>query len=699
MHPVPAGHWTLLRFGCMTMDGHEYDVDILDPKAVEGHFNRMGKAILEDAGPLAGKTLTHFYSVSWEGAVPTWTRALEKEFEKYRGYPLRPWLPVLAGFTVGRTEESQRFLRDYYRTLSDCFCDNFYGRMAALCHAAGLKWHSESGGPWERKLASFADADQLAFLGRNDMPQGEFWFTGVPPSKNPRDLNRPQAMAAHIYGKPLAASEAFTHMVQHWSAYPAVLKPFADSAFCDGVNQFVGHTFTASPAEFGKPGIEYFAGTHINRNVTWFPQAGAFLTYLGRCQFMLRQGQPVSDVCVYIGDKPYQHWGRGTNWSDRATLRLPKGFVYDLLTTEVLLDRLEVKNGDLVLPDGVSYRILVVDPDDESMLPAALRKIAALKKAGAPIVFGQRQPQRAPGLAGYPGCDDEVRRLASGFWIKSPALDERLKAKGLLPDFEGPCDYTHRRTRDCDIYFVSGQGASECTFRVSGRQPELWDAVRGTTSDAPNWRASRDGRTIVSLDLPENGSAFVVVRNPGQPPQSQPPLPPKPQERTLTGPWTVTFEPGRGAPESAVFEQLTAWNEHPNEGIKFFSGKAAYRKTFDLSSGEAKHPLRLQLGEVKCIAQVRLNGNDLGVVWTDPWSVELTGVVQAGRNELEIDVVNTWVNRLIGDAGQPKEKRITQTNITLQQGQRTIKAYQGFASDDPLARSGLFGPVRLELRP
>ena len=216
---------------------------------------------------------------------------------------------------------------------------------------------------------------------------------------------------------------------------------------------------------------------------------------------------------------------------------------------------------------------------------------------------------------------------------------------------------------------------------------------------AANWHASHDGRTIVSLDLPENGSAFVVFRKPGQPPQSPPPLPAKPQEKTLPGPWRVTFEPGRGAPESAVFEQLTAWNEHPHEGIKFFSGKATYRKVFDLSSDEAKRALRLQLGEVKCIAQVRWNGNDLGVVWTDPWSVELTGVVKAGRNELEIDVINTWVNRLIGDAGQPKEKRITKTNIALQQGQRTIKAYQGFASDDPLMRSGLLGPVRLELQP
>lgn len=170
-----------------------------------------------------------------------------------------------------------------------------------------------------------------------------------------------------------------------------------------------------------------------------------------------------------------------------------------------------------------------------------------------------------------------MRRLASGLWVRAPALNETLKAKGLLPDFEGPCDYTHRRTSDSDIYFVSGQRAAERTFRVSGKQPEVWDVVSGTMSDAANWRASHDGRTIVSLDLPENGSAFIVFRKPGQPPQSQPPVPPKPEEKTLSGPWTVSFEPGRGAPESAVFEQLAAWNEHPNEGIKFFSGKASAR--------------------------------------------------------------------------------------------------------------------------
>ena len=700
---VPAGRWTLLRFGCETMAEHEHDVDILDPRAVEGHFERMGRTLLEDAGPLAGKTLTHFYSVSWEGAAPTWTLGFEKEFAEYRGYPLRPWLPVLAGFVLQRRDRSERFLHDYYRTLGDCFRDNFYGRLQELCHKAGLKWHAESGGPWNRKLPAFENADQLTFLARTDMPQGEFWFAGDPIRRR-QDMNRPSAMAAHIHGRRLAAAEAFTHMSQHWSAYPAALKPFADSAFCDGVNQFIWHTFTASPRELGLPGSEYFAGTHINPNVTWFPQAGPFITYLARCQFLLRQGLFVSDVSAYVGDRPYQHFGRGAIWSERATLKLPRGHTYDLITTEVLLDRLVVKDGRLVLPDGMSYAVLVVDLDDEVASPAALRKISEMKRVGATVVLGMRQPQRAPGLAGYPASDEEVRRLASDLWSDPRAartMEQALGTGRMLPDFEGPWDYTHRRAGEADIYFVSGQGNADCTFRVAGRQPELWDPVGGSIQDAASWRATDDGRTVVSMSLPENGAVFVVFRRPARAPPIVTPAivtaPPAFDEVTLSGPWSVRFEPGRGAPESAAFEQLTAWDTHPDPGIRFFSGLATYRKTFELTQAQARGRLRLQLGEVKCLAQVRLNDKDLGIVWTDPWAVELTGAIKSGRNDLEISVVNTWVNRLIGDAALPEGKRITRSNMALEAGKRTIKAYQGFASEDPLMRSGLLGPVRLEI--
>ena len=696
---VPKGRWTLLRFGYVTMEGDAayagqfvttQDVDVLDPEAVERHFNRMGRALLQDAGPLAGRTLTHFYSVSWEGAIPTWTRGFEREYVKRRGYPVRSWLPVLAGFTINKAEVSQRFRRDYDKTLGDCFRDNFYGQLHELCTRAGVKWHAESGGPWNRKLASFEEADQLAFLARTDMPQGEFWWPR-------RSMNRPAAMTAHTYGKRLAATEAFTHMEPHWSTYPATLKPRADAAFCGGINHFIWHTFTASPPELGMPGSEYFAGTHINPNVTWFPQAGPFVTYLGRNQFVLRQGLFVADVCAYVGDKPYLHWDQGTNWSAQATLKLGPGHACDVVTTEVLLDRLTVKDGDLVLPDGMRYRVMVVDPDDETIPPAALRKIASLVKTGATVVFGQRQPQRAPGLTDYPACDDEVRRLTAELWNPGGRhLEDVFKARRILPDFQGPFDYTHRRTEGADFYFVAGSGTADCTFRVRDQEPELWDPITGDRSEAINWRATTDGRTLVPITLPRNGAVFVVFRKPAQPRHVVSVPVWQAGGVTLSGPWEVRFEPGRGAPESARFEELTAWDQHPDAGIKYFSGKATYRKTFELGEAPAGQLVRLQLGEVNDIAQVRLNGEDLGVVWTDPWSLELTGVAKTGRNELEIDVVNTWANRLIGDAGLPTAKRITKSNVALEPEKRTLKGFQSYAVSDPLMPSGLLGPVRLE---
>jgi hypothetical protein len=153
------------------------------------------------------------------------------------------------------------------------------------------------------------------------------------------------------------------------------------------------------------------------------------------------------------------------------------------------------------------------------------------------------------------------------------------------------------------------------------------------------------------------------------------------------------------AGKSVVFDELTAWDKNADDDIKFFSGTATYRKTFELTAEQAAQRVRLQLGAVKCLAQVRLNGKDLGIVWTAPWRVELTGALKAGKNELEIEVTNTWVNRLIGDAGLPEKKRVTKTNVALETGKRTLKSFQSFASEDPLMTSGLLGPVRLELLP
>ena len=737
---VPEGNWTLVRFARSLMAGHEYDVDVLDPTAVASHFRRMGERLLEDAGRAAQKTLTHFYSVSWEGAAPTWTNGLEEGFQKYRGYNPRPYLPVLAGKTVRSQEVSERFLRDYFTTLSDLFRDNFYGQLQALCHQHGLQWHSESGGPWNRKLAAFQNADQLAFLARNDMPQGEFWHLG-------RAMNRPPAMAAHVYGKRLAATEAFTHMRTPWSAYPAVLKRDANAAFVDGVNHFIWHTFSCSPPEFGKPGIEYFAGTHVNPNVTWFQQVSGFLTYLARCQTMLRQGRFVADACCYTGDKTYMHWGRGEKWSEKASLVLGKGYAYDLVNDEVLLDRMTVQNGRLVLPDGMSYRVLVVDLVSDAVPRQTLRKIVDLAKAGATVVLGTRRPTHAPGLRDYPQCDEEVRQLADELWghaesttlgqgqvIADRAIDDVLQSAGILPDFEGSFEFTHRKFGETDVYFVSGGGSAECVFRVAGKQPELWCPRTGTIRDAVCYRPTEDDRTIVPLKLPEGGSTFVVFRRPAdsgrwaalptgdveivgrqgekvklrvwdnkrhllttsdaKPIAIEPA--PRPLPQAIAGAWNVKFSPQWGGPASITFDHLIPWNEHNSDGIKYYSGTATYSKTLHLTKQQVDGLVRLQLGRVGHVAEVRLNGQPLGVVWCAPWLVDLTGVAREGENLLEIDVANLWVNRLIGDSALPPAQRRTKTNVRFFHADDQYRVFEGFSPKDALVPSGLIGPVRLE---
>jgi hypothetical protein len=688
---TPDGcHDALVEFGHTVIDGHEYDVDILDAKAIEGHFNRMGRTLLADVGPLAGKTLTHFYNVSWEGAVPTWTPSFEDDFLKFRGYPARPWLPVLAGFRIQGEEQTARFVTDYRRTRNDCFLHNFYGTMARLTRENGLKWHSESGGPWHRAPAVFGEADQLAFLGVNDMPQGEFW-TGRPDGTG-RQLSRPIAIAAHTYGRKLAAAEAFTHMVRHWTLYPATLKRSGDECFIDGVNHLVWHTFTCSPDAFGKPGIEYFAGTHINPNVTWHRQAAPFITYLGRCQHLLQRGLFVADVGAYVGDLPYQHWSRfTTNWSDKATLALPLGHGYDILNTETLLTRAAVSNGSIVLPDGMSYRLLAVDLDDGRAPAAVMRKIGELKQAGATVVCGSRTPP-ADGSA------------AAAFWEPAKPLADTLRALNIPPDFEGPFEYTHRRDGGTDIYFVAGTGSAACTFRVGGKQPELWDAVSGRIDTAVPFETTPDGRTRLTLDLPHHGSVFVVFRHAA----ARSPAPraqhPTPDTLPVPGPWEVTFQTGRGAPEKPVtFETLADWITHTDPGIKYFSGTATYRTRFHMAD---KRPGRavLNLGTVAALAQIRLNGKDLGIVWTAPWEADITATLKSGANDLEIEVTNPWANRLVGDAALPPDRRITRSNMALRDGSRDsgdykLRAHAGFSSEDPLQPSGLIGPVSLSLFP
>ena len=334
---TPGARAVTLRFGYCAIPKRPFDVDVIDADAVARHVTRILDPLCAAVGPLVGSTFTHVYSVSWEGPIPTWTPALEAAFAARAGYALRPHLPLLAGFVpASGAARADAVLRDFRRVRNDLFRESFYGTVRRLAHARGLKIYSESGGPWNRSPSVFREADQLAALGMNDMPQGEFWPV-APAHHTGHAHNVAAANAARIYGLARASAEAFTTMDYHWNMLPSRLKRSADDAFVDGINHLVWHTFTCSPAAFGRPGIEYFAGTHINRNVTWHPQAHAFITYLARCQALLQAGAPVVDLALYAGKNPYRHWGRyrALPW-DGATLAIPRGYNYDILNDETL---------------------------------------------------------------------------------------------------------------------------------------------------------------------------------------------------------------------------------------------------------------------------------------------------------------------------------------------------------------------------
>ncbi|MCY1720949.1 glycosyl hydrolase [Prolixibacteraceae bacterium Z1-6] len=748
---VPEGEWRIIRFGYHVI-GEEGSVDILNPAAVTKYFHLMGSEILKDAGELAGNTLTHFYNVSWEGGQPNWTVNFENEFRNYRGYDIKQYMPILTGISLKEKSLNKRFIRDYMRTVSDCFRHNCYETIGKLCHDNNIKWHPEDGGPWPRIAPMFKEADQLTFWGSNDMPQGEFWCSGLEDLQTKSNM-RYAAMAGHIHGHPLIAVEAFTHMGRHWTKYPAYLKPFADINLIDGANFFIWHTFTASPIEIGKPGYEYFAGTHINSNITWWNKAGSIMDYLGRSQYLLRKGNFVSDVCCYVSDKNYVRWGRGEKWNQNSSLNPVTGYSYDLLDSKVLLNDLSVRDGKLVLPDGMSYKLLVVDLE-EPVIPAdVLQKIKELTEEGATIVLGQTKPLNTPGINNYPESDEKIRILADELWTKtSEQMAIREVGKGkiytgtdmkdiladnqILPDFEGPFEYIHRADENLDIYFISGEGKVKCTFRVNGKKPEIWDPVTGQTIEAISYHSTNDGRTNVSLQLPVNGSVFVVFREkaeenyfisvdgPGYPEV-------KSKEENvyelvlwesgeyylttntgkkekisttvtpsieITGDWNVTFIPATEAKEiETTFDKLTPWNKNPVPEIKYFSGTADYTNSFTITTEQAARPARLNLGEVLNIARIWVNGKDLGIVWTAPWSVDISDAIKEGNNELKIEVTNCWANRLIGDAGLPESQWTTRTNVRRVPDRSEYKAgHQAFSAEDELMPSGLVGPVKIE---
>ena len=693
---VPPGAWKILRFGYAPTGAKNawgLYTDGMSAEALDQTWAATIGPLLKEMTPDERKGLYGIEDDSWEAGETTWTKLFPEEFKKLRGYDLLRWLPSLTGKNMADPAASIGVRRDFYRTIADLVAKNHYVHLRELANRYGLVAFSEPSGPNTPQLDLMKDCSGV------DVAMGEYWHPSVHrPTPRRRFMLRAAASANHIYGKRLTPCESLTSVGPFWEESFFDLKNTVDQAFCDGCNLAVIHNWSHSPSVTAKPGYVYFAGTLYGRTTTWWEETPAFNAYLGRCSFMLQQGLFVADALYYRGDAI----GQGEQMKTRPALPA-EGYDHDNCNLDALLTRVSVKNGRLVLPDGMSYRILVL-PDNSPMPLAALEKIAALVGAGATVV-GPR-PSGLAGLAVNPEEKSKFDALAARLWNLQDGVGrvqptdqpvEVLRHMQLPPDFAftglseaGELDWLHRRTEDAEIYFVSSRWDAtekvDCTFRVTGRQPEIWNPVTGEIRDAMAF-SQKDGRTTLPLRFNPRESVFVVFRKPipseasGMAASNYPQITPQAE---LTGAWEVSFDPKWGGPEKIIFDSLVDWSQRAEDGIKFYSGTAVYRQEFNLAAlPAAGEKLLLDLGEVHEEAVVKLNGQNLGVVWTKPARVEISGAARVGENKLEITIVNLWPNRLIGDAGLPPEKRFTETNI------------RKFVAATPLLPSGLLGPVRI----
>jgi len=755
---VPEGEWTIIRYG-MTCTGVKVStssdgwdglsMDHLSRDALLQYNDDVISKLITKAKQ-EGNSLKFIHTDSWEMGVANWTPRFMEKFRELRGYDMTDYMPVITNRIVVNRDISNRFLHDFRRTVSDLIADEFYRTFSEIAHQNSVYTHPESGGPHS------APIDAIKTMGYNDVPMGEFWVRSNTHriSDAQRLCVKQSASVAHVYGKQFVAAEGPTSIGPHWERPPKDCKNVIDRIFCSGVNRIVWHTYTASPDEYGEPGNEYFAGTHMNRHVTWWKESEAFIRYMNRCSFLLSQGSFVADALYYYGDDTPNFVFLKEEVTD-----LDPGYDWDKCSLDVLLDRVKITDGRIVLPDGMTYSVLVL-PEEKAINIMLMRKLEKLVRDGM-ILIGPK-PERSTGLAEYPDADREVSEIAGRLWgnidgentkvnnygkgkvVWGQSPGEVLKSSGPGPDFTFSSagdstfiEYIHRTTGKEEIYFVVNRLARYgiydtkyryltdlpdryeevvCKFRVSGKIPELWDPMSGEIKKPAIY--IDDGQfTYVPIHLNPEGSVFVVF-SPGQTGnhvtrvvKDGKEIFPVPglagslfpavdcyfKENNIVarfsqpGNYTLRFSDGRelsfneaepyseipisssaeikflnrwGPEEMITINEFQSWTDFKDKRIKYYSGPAEYLIFFNIDRSITKdRKIYCDLGNVQEIAAVWINDQFAGVTWIAPFVLDISSFVQEGNNKLKIRVVNSWVNRLVGDGDLPPEQRYTRTNI------------------------------------
>ena len=710
----PQGAWTVLRIG-YSLTGHEnapapaeatgLEVDKLNHEFVKNYMEGYLKMYAETVGAdkMGATGISHLLTDSIEVGPQNWTDNILDEFKTRRGYDARPWLPAMTGVVIGSPADTDRFLWDFRRTVSELIAENHYGAIADVLHAHGMKYYGEA---LESHRPSLGD--DMEMRSKTDIPMGAMWtWTGNsgPLTSYIADL-RGAASVAHIYGQNLVGAESMTSRGPAWGWSPNSVKKVADLEFALGVNRFEIHESSHQPVADMAPGMTLGPyGLWFNRNDTWAEEAGPWVQYLARCSYLLQQGRFYGDVAYFYGEEGPLTAVFG--WE--AAKDLPQGYGFDFVNSAVVLHKLTFKDGRLVTPGGTGYRLLYLGGHSQRMTLPVLKQLLALVKQGA-VVVGNK-PADSPSLSDDPkqvqAAADElfgkgaakagtVRTVGKGKVFVGSSANDALKALHTDEDFaysrqDAELMFVHRKLDDGDLYFVDNRKPRaeklEATFRVEGKTPELWDAATGRTR-AVSYKVE-GGRTTVPLTLDADGTVFVLFRKAAAATSAVVSEPePKPVDSlhdALNQGWKVSFQPGRGASEQIQLDQLRSWSEDERVGVKYFSGTATYTKTLEVSADILKPGAHfwLDLGEVDELAEVAVNGKYLGIAWKTPYRLDVTGALKPGTNQITVAVTNLWVNRLIGDQQSYAARKYTFTDIAP------------YKADSPLLKSGLLGPVEI----
>ncbi|QCW99554.1 glycoside hydrolase [Aggregatimonas sangjinii] len=752
---LPEGDWTVLRFGYTSTgaynnpasaEGKGLEVDKLSRPPFKKHYDAFIKKVVDNAGPVAPKALQYIEIDSYEMGGQNWTEDFVETFASRKGYDILTMLPLIAGRFVENSETSEAVLYDYRQVIADLMTENYFQYFTELCNADGLKSYIEPYG--------FGPLNDLDIGGVTDIPMGEFWMN------RPITQTASAVSSAHIYGKPIISAESFTsNPTINWKGHPAMAKNSGDLAWTYGINEFMFHRFAHQANTHAEPGMTMNRwGFHFDRTQTWWKNAGAaWFTYIARGSHMLRQGYPVSDMLVYVGEgAPNSSYYR-TDFEPAV----PKEINFDNVNTDVLHKRLKIENGALRLPEGNSYEVLVLK-NSETLSLETLKRILEIAKSGVPV-FGEKPKY----LAGYHPSEElrtEFQAIAAEL---APLIGDItdwqkvMQSNITTPDLEilngDAVDYAHRKTEEEDIYFfynadTVGMKTFEASFRVVNKIPELWNPMDGSITKSAQFQNKKKSTTTnISLDAGE--SVFVVFREEAVALESvQEPvqhlqlslsqdngikttifqngnysvplssgkkwnisITDIPQPIDISRNWEVSFDKGSGYGGTVQFDSLVDWSLHPNDSINYYSGTASYKKTISLNENQSDEGTQifLNLGEVYIVAEVLVNGEKVAVSWMPPFVLDITDFLKNGANNIEVRLTNQWSNRLIGDERFPandggyKLGPHRATDLTMPDwytenkprpaGARTTFTTAPFyTKDDPLMPSGLLGPVRLE---